>query len=106
MLDTDKVYRVKRWPDIAVRIIGKPQVWEPYTCMSVTDEGDEVEVPLDEGEWVDDNSSMVLVCMVGDDHKHRVDETELIEIDELDYCASCGQIGCGHDGRDRSGVRS
>ena len=20
---------------------------------------------------------------------------------ELDYCASCGQIGCAHDGRDR-----
>jgi hypothetical protein len=22
-------------------------------------------------------------------------------LDELDYCLGCGQVGCGHDGRER-----
>ena len=44
----------------------------------------------------------VIAVMVGDDHKWSVDKSDLIEINEDDYCAECGQIGCCGDGRDRS----
>jgi hypothetical protein len=30
-------------------------------------------------------------------------KSDLIPLDDLDYCAECGQVGCCHDGRDRSG---
>lgn len=46
---------------------------------------------------------MVRAVMVGDDREHLVDPDDLIELDEDAYCAECGQIGCTHDGRDRTG---
>lgn len=45
---------------------------------------------------VDQYSDRAIVVMVGDDTEHDVDATELVPIDEDDYCAGCGQIGCGH----------
>lgn len=43
-----------------------------------------------------------LVCvMVDDDHPHAFDPSDLLQIDDLDYCLVCGQIGCTHDGRPR-----
>ena len=102
MVDLDATYSVKRWPGVAVRVVGYPQVWEPYTYLSEDEEGNEVERESDEGEWVDDVcSGMVHVVMVGDNYKHTVDSADLILLDELDYCSECGQIGCCHDGRDR-----
>lgn len=50
----------------------------------------------------DDGENEAVVVMVGDDQQHRVDRDDCTEIGDLDYCADCGQIGCGHDGRDRS----
>jgi hypothetical protein len=102
-LDFDVRYRVARWPAVAVYVAGYPQTWEAYTYLCTDDDGNEWEEPSDEGEWIDDlESGDVLVVMVGDDRKHRVSIDDLIALDDLDYCAECGQIGCGHDGRDRS----
>jgi hypothetical protein len=43
-----------------------------------------------------------VVCqMIGDDRHFAVDPDDLEPLDDLDYCAVCGQIGCAHDGRDR-----
>ena len=54
----------------------------------------------DESEEVD-NTDYVMAVMVGDNKRHKVDVDDLTKLDDLDYCASCGQIGCTHDGRER-----
>jgi len=55
-------------------------------------------------DWDDtyESEDRVLVTMVGDDRTHDVGTDELTPLNEDDYCAECGQIGCTHDGRDRS----
>ena len=44
----------------------------------------------------------VLMVMVGDDRPFAFDPEDCIPLDEDAYCASCGQVGCTADGRDRS----
>jgi len=46
-------------------------------------------------------SGRVVCVMVGDDRRFTFDPTEVTPLDDLDYCAECGQIGCTHDGRER-----
>ncbi len=83
-VDRSKRYRVKSWNcAVAVRVTGCGRNWD-----------DEWE------EWVDDEN-WARVVMVGDDAHHFVEADDLEELDELAYCAECGQIGCGHDGRER-----
>lgn len=41
-----------------------------------------------------ENREQVRAVMVGDDREHIVDVDDLTELDEDDYCPSCGQIGC------------
>ena len=78
-------YRVAGWPAVAVSVLG----WETE--------------PDEDTEWsgCEVRTGRVLAVMVGDDHRHSVDPEDMSPIDELDYCAECGQIGCCHDGRDR-----
>lgn len=47
------------------------------------------------------SDTQVIAVMVGDDRRHTVDIDDLTAIAEDDYCHVCGQIGCGHDGRDK-----
>jgi hypothetical protein len=47
------------------------------------------------------HETLVRAVMVGDDRVHEVDADDLEPIDELDYCAECGQVGCTADGRER-----
>ena len=90
-IDFNKAYRVKSFQGVACRIVGYPQRLE-YNDFA--DEG---------GDWEDDvDCGDVLVCMVGDDANHRVPLSSCEVINDLDYCGVCGQIGCSHDGRDRS----
>jgi len=56
-------------------------------------------------EWTgieDENRDRVRAVMVGDDYVWMIDVEDLAVLDEDDYCHECGQIGCAHDGRDRS----
>ena len=112
-LDQDARYRVAGYEGIAFYVWGFPKRWEPYMsletcddeyCSCREDENELHEVDTGEGEWVeqDETCGRVLVVMVGDDTKHEVDVEDLTVLDPLAYCASCGQIGCTHDGRDRS----
>jgi hypothetical protein len=66
-IDTDTRYRIKTKPGIAW-FVDRP-------C--------------------EDDHECVLMVMVGDDHRWHIDEGDLIEIDDDEYCGSCGQIGCG-----------
>jgi hypothetical protein len=98
-LNEDDRYECSEWPGVAVRFDGLDQRFERY--VSVDDETGE-EFESWDGEWVDDpDSPFVFVVMVGDDKRHRVRRDELRRLDELDYCAECGQVGCTHDGRSR-----
>jgi len=51
----------------------------------------------DEVEEVVDTAKAVMV-MVGDDRKFVFDIEELTELDEDEFCHTCGQIGCTADG--------
>ena len=42
------------------------------------------------------DTSVVLIHMVGDDHKFRVPIETLSPLDEEEFCGSCGQLGCMH----------
>jgi hypothetical protein len=60
--------------------------------------------PDEDTEWsgFETRTGFVLAVMVGDDRRHRVEPDDLERIDEADFCHVCGQIGCTHDGYDRS----
>lgn len=53
-----------------------------------------------EHETVTDETRVIAV-MVGDDRKFSFSVDELTLLDDLEYCAECGQVGCRHDGRER-----
>lgn len=49
------------------------------------------------------NRTGQLVCvMVGDDQHHLFDPDDIEQMDREEYCGVCGQIGCAHDGLDRT----
>lgn len=98
-LDFDARYSVAHMPGVAWRLIKYVpiEVEEPY---SYVDEDGET---IYDSVFVEDiNPNMVIAVMIGDDRKHEIDVDDLILIDEDDYCHECGQMGCTHDGRDRS----
>jgi hypothetical protein len=82
----DKRYMVKGWKRVAFYVLG----WQTE--------------PDEDTEWsgMENRTGQLLAVMVGDDYRHVVDPDDLTELDELDYCGECGQIGCTHDGKDRS----
>jgi len=82
----DGHYTVSDWPAVAWYVLG----WETEPDADTEWSGYEVQ------------TGRLLVTMVGDDAVHTVDPDDLTEIDDLDYCAECGLIGCGHDGRSRA----
>jgi len=80
---TASVYAHEDFAGVALRLRGPVELYD-----------------LETDETVDD-ADRVRVVMVGDDREHVVFHEDLRPLDEADYCAECGQIGCTHDGRDR-----
>ena|SRR5438876_1196797 len=80
-------YSVEGYRGVAWSVLG----WELEYALSFDDvcETDEV------------RTGKVVCMMVGDDRRFTFDPAEVTALGDLDYCASCGQIGCGHDGRER-----
>lgn len=95
--------RVRGFSGVACRVCGWKRVYEPYTCLKTDPEtGEEFEAEVGDGEWVDDpDRSMVVVVMVGDNHKYTVPIEDVELLDRAEFCGECGQIGCTHDGMDR-----
>lgn len=51
----------------------------------------------------ENRTGKLVLTMVGDDARWTFDPEDVTALNETDYCHVCGQIGCGHDGVDRSG---
>jgi hypothetical protein len=61
-------------------------------------------VPDEDTEWsgIEQRTGRVTAIMVGDDRHFTFGPDELTPIEREEYCGVCGQIGCCHDGYDRS----
>lgn len=59
--------------------------------------------PDEDTEWtgIMVRTGQVVAVMVGDDRRFVEDAAYFMRLDDLDYCAVCGQVGCTHDGRER-----
>jgi len=81
-------YTVDGYSGIAFRVLG----WETE--------------PDEDTEWsgYESRTGRVVARMVGDDRNFTFDTDEIHAIDRADYCGECGQIGCSHDGYDRTEV--
>ncbi len=104
------VVRVRGFSGVACRVVGPETIpgeheIECSTCAGCgvehCDECDGAGYTYDE-EPEPTETGRVLVVMVGDDHRHAVDPDACTPIAREDYCGECGQIGCSHDGLDRS----
>lgn len=64
--------------------------------------------PDEDTEWsgYENRTGNVVCVMVGDDRRHMFEPEELTPIAREEYCGECGQVGCRHDGLDRSEERS
>lgn len=60
--------------------------------------------PDEDTEWsgVEIRTGRVIAVMVGDDRQYSVEPEDLTPLEREEYCGECGQVGCGHDGLDRS----
>ncbi len=79
-------YRVSGYKGIAFTVCG----WETE--------------PDEDTEWsgYEVRTGKIVAVMVGDDRKFTFDPEDITPLDREDYCGSCGQIGCPHDGLERS----
>lgn len=60
--------------------------------------------PDEDTEWsgIEVRTGLVVARMVGDDANFLFDPDDLMPLDREAFCGECGQIGCSHDGLDRS----
>lgn len=107
-LDMGARYSVSGYGRVAFYLLGYATEWTEESWTWIEDEEDrEDDNPENERNyWYDEPDEIedrgrVRAVMVGDDYVHTVDVDDLTPIDDLDYCAECGQIGCTADGRDR-----
>lgn len=84
-----QAYRIDGHRGIAWRAFG----WEIETLFD-TDTGDTEE----------QRTGKVVCVMIGDDRRFAFDPEDIHAIEREEYCGVCGQMGCCHDGLDRSEV--
>lgn len=99
-IDFDRAYRVAGYGGVAWWAIryATENVYEGDYLACDDEDCDHTlsEMCWCEGDWsVVIDYSMVIMRMVGDDRDHIIDVDDLTPISEDDYCAGCGQIGCG-----------
>ena len=81
-----EAYRVRQYPGVAFYVYG----WETE--------------PDADTEWtgLEVRTGRIVAVMVGDDRRHSLDPDDVEPLPREEYCGECGQIGCAHDGLDRS----
>ena len=60
--------------------------------------------PDEDTDWtgIENRTGQLACVMVGDDNHWLFDPDDIQTLAREDYCGECGQIGCCHDGLDRS----
>ena len=60
--------------------------------------------PDEDTEWsgYEQRTGNVVCVMIGDDRRFSFDPADIQPLAREKYCGVCGQIGCAHDGLDRS----
>jgi hypothetical protein len=78
----DNYYSVRQYRGVAFVVLG----WETE--------------PDEDTEWsgYEVRTGRVIAVMVGDDHRHSVEEDDLTVLKRSAFCGGCGQIGCHCDG--------
>ena len=104
--------KVRGYGGIAFRFDGHPTVFAESEWILDCDKPEEWESDHREhteacGYWSEDedgseDTAVYLCHMVGDDRTFRFDVDDLTPLPRDAYCGECGQIGCSHDGYDRS----
>ena len=90
-------YTVSGYRGVAWRVYG----WELQDVLEEDFYDDETDTLVVGTEFIEERTGKVVCVMVGDDRRFTFEPSELMPLDDDDYCGSCGQIGCTHDGRDR-----
>jgi hypothetical protein len=97
-------YTVAGFSGVAFYLAGRSQRWEAYRYWADDPDGPEDPETGErgywadddyEGEWCDDPDGQLWAVMVGDDAFHPVERADLSPLGDDDYCAGCGQVGCG-----------
>lgn len=96
-------YRIAGYGGIAwyLRSYAKQVTDEEWVYDGEGDPEDEASYLYNEPEEVEDRNRVIAV-MVGDDREFEVDIEDLTLLAREDFCGVCGQIGCNHDGYERS----
>ena len=60
--------------------------------------------PDQDTEWsgIEERTGNLVCRMIGDDRDFSVDPEDVTALERDEYCGECGQVGCCHDGLDRS----
>lgn len=90
-------YRIAGYGGIAWYLRGYAKRWTDEEWI----EDEDGEVYYNEPEEIEDRERVIAV-MVGDDREFEVEVSELTLLPREDFCGVCGQIGCNHDGYERS----
>lgn len=94
--DFESAYKVDGYDGVAWRACRHPEtLWIPG-WLELPD-GQLVEDEED-GEFVE-NTDLVVCVMIGDNREFEFEIDELTKISDDEFCSSCGQLGCQHDGR-------
>lgn len=104
-LDFNVCYRVAGYDGIAFRLLSYMQEWPEPECDGHVDDDAALLSGVGIGEAIycdgscavvepEENTDWVRAVMVGDDTIYTVEVTDLTPLEEGEFCAECGQVGC------------
>ena len=96
-IDFGAKYSVEGYDGVAFYLLGHVETCVQTEILVAHDEEGYPIYVLGQEDIVEEQ--LVRAVMVGDDKEYWIDVDDLTKLDDDDYCSSCGQIGCGHDGR-------
>lgn len=100
-IDFSRRYAVASYPGVAF-YIERYALTEEYEGGYLVCADEECDHGLSDMCWAEGDTSLVtdhdrvVAVMIGDDAEHVVAVEDLTPLEDEDYCAGCGQIGCGH----------
>jgi hypothetical protein len=103
-LDMNARYAVDGYRGVAFYLLGYATT-EEYEGDVVVCDDEDCDHQMSEMCWAEGDTSIVTdtetvrAVMVGDDREHLISVDDLTKIEDDEYCAECGQVGCTADGR-------